>query len=133
MNSSVMSLDHEPVAGLSKKVIGFAIEVHRHLGPGLLESSYEDGLCWELSNAGISFRRQVGVPVRYKGTSLGTCYRPDLIVDESLIVEVKAIEKLIAVHDAQLLTYLRHTGIRLGLLFNFNAVVLKDGMKRIVL
>jgi GxxExxY protein len=118
---------------LTQDVIGAAIEVHRILGPGLLESAYEHALCHELSLRAIGFRRQVDVPVVYKGLSLGSALRMDLLVDERLVLEVKAIERTLAVHESQLLTYLRLSGYRVGLLINFNVPVLKAGILRKVL
>jgi len=117
---------------LSEKVIGFAIEVHRHLGPGLMESAYEACLCYELSVAGIPFERQLPLPVRYKEVHLDCGYRMDIVVDKRLVIELKTVEKLLPIHDAQLLTYLKLSGIRVGLLLNFNEAVLRDGIKRIV-
>ncbi|MCC6152035.1 MAG: GxxExxY protein [Planctomycetes bacterium] len=116
---------------LSKKVIGFLIEIHRALGPGLLESAYEECLCFELAHAGIPFKKQVSLPVQYKGVRLDCGYRIDIMVDDCLILELKAVEKLMPIHEAQLLTYLRLSGKRLGLLVNFNVPVVKDGIKRI--
>ena len=110
-----------------------AIEVHRHLGPGLLESAYEDCLCHELSLAGIPHARQVALPVRYKGLDIGTAYRLDVLVAQTLIIEIKSVERLMPVHDAQLLTYLRLGGLRTGLLLNFNHAVLKDGIRRLTI
>jgi GxxExxY protein len=118
---------------LSGAVIGLAIEVHRALGPGLLESAYEECLCFELQQARIPFRRQVPLPVTYKAVRLDCGYRLDLLVEERLVVELKTVERLMPVHDAQLLSYLRLGGYRAGLLLNFNVSVLKDGLKRIVL
>ncbi|MGE0423254.1 MAG: GxxExxY protein [Reyranellaceae bacterium] len=118
---------------LSGAVIGLAIEVHRALGPGLLESAYEECLCFELQQAGIPFRRQVPLPVTYKAVKLDCGYRLDLLVEERLVVELKTVERLMPVHDAQLLSYLRLGGYRAGLLLNFNVPVLKDGLRRIVL
>ena len=118
---------------LSEAVIGRAIEVHRQLGPGLLESTYEECLCLELREHGFPVRRQVNVPIMYKGKAIAAIYRLDLVVAEGIVVEVKAVEKLVPVHEAQLLTYLKHTGIRTGLLFNFNVPVLRDGIKRLSL
>ncbi len=118
---------------LSHKVIGLAIEVHRGLGPGLLESAYEECLCYELKINDISFRRQVPLPVVYKSVKLDCGYRMDIVVDDKLIVELKAVEKLLPVHEAQLLTYLKLSGRRTGLLMNFNTPVLKDGIRRLVL
>jgi hypothetical protein len=128
-----MTLTNEGSEKLSNTIIRLAIEVHKHLGPGLLESSYEQCLAWELQEAGILYRRQPLVPIQYKGHELIDAYRPDLIVSEALIVEIKCVEKLIGVHRAQLATYMKHIGIRVGLLFNFNTAVLKDGIKRVVM
>ena len=117
---------------LTDAIIGAAIEVHRHLGPGLLESAYEQCLCYELSRLGLSFARQVAVPVEYKGLKLDCSYRLDLLVEDSVIVEVKALEQVLAVHPAQLLTYLKATGKPVGLLINFNVPILANGVKRMV-
>jgi len=117
---------------LSGKVIGAAIEVHRALGPGLLESAYEECLCHELSLIEISFERQKEVPVTYKGVRLDCGYRIDILVAGRLILELKACERLEPIHEAQLLTYLKLTGLTHGLLINFNTPLLKDGIKRIV-
>jgi GxxExxY protein len=114
-------------------VIGLAIEVHRALGPGLLESAYEECLCFELRQAGIAFRRQVALPVVYKEVRLDIGYRIDIVIEEQLIVELKTVEKLAPIHEAQLLTYLRLSGLKIGLLLNFNTSVLKNGIKRMVL
>ena len=118
---------------LTYEMIGSAIEVHKSLGPGLLESTYRECLCRELSLRGISFRRECGVPLRYKGIRLDCGYRVDLLVADLVVVEIKAIEALAPVHDAQLLTYLRVGGWKLGLLINFNVAVLKDGIRRRIL
>ena len=118
---------------ISRKVIGLAIEVHRALGPGLLESAYEECLCHELSQNNLVYRRQVPVPVIYKGLKLDCGYRLDVVADQSLIIEIKAVERLLPIHDAQIMTYLKLTGIHAGLLLNFHSVVLRDGIKRIVL
>ena len=115
---------------LTQAIIGAAIEVHRHLGPGLLESTYEQCLCLELRDAGLTFARQVLVPINYKGNSIAAVYRPDLVVEGKVMVEIKAVDKLAAVHGAQLLTYMKHTDIPTGLLFNFNSPVLKSELKR---
>jgi GxxExxY protein len=119
-------------AELSEQIIGCAIEVHRHLGPGLLESIYESALCFELAAAGLSFKRQIGIPLRYKGHLLSE-HRPDLVVDGSVIVEIKAIERFDRIHVAQMLTYLRVTGLRVGLVLNFNTAMLTSGIRRVVL
>src|SRR5690348_5008258 len=118
---------------LTERIIGFAIEVHRQLGPGLLESAYEECLCFELQQGGLSFRRQVPLPVTYKAVRLDCGYRLDVVVDETVILELKTVERLIPIHDAQMLTYLKLSGIRTGLLLNFNSPTLKDGLRRFVL
>ena len=117
---------------LSKLIIGAAIEVHRHLGPGLLESAYQACMCHELSNLGIPFQPQLPLPVTYKRLSLDAGYKLDIVVDELVIVELKAVEELHPIHQAQLMTYLRLSGIWLGLLINFNVPVLRNGIKRLV-
>ena len=117
---------------ITEKIIGAAIEVHRVIGPGLLESSYEACLCRELEMQGLRFARQVLLPVRYKDIDLDCGYRMDLVVEESVIVEIKAVEGILPIHEAQLLTYLRLTGQRVGLLINFNVPVLKQGVRRLV-
>ena len=117
---------------LTEKIIGFGIDVHRALGPGLLESAYEECICFELSHAGISFTRQTHLPVTYKNVKLDCGYRMDIVVERSVIVEVKTVERLIGIHDAQLLSYLRMSDLRVGLLMNFHVPVLKNGLKRIV-
>ena len=118
---------------LSKQVIGCAIEVHRELGPGLLESTYEKCLAHELNAHSIKCATQTPLPVEYKGISLDCGYRVDLIVEGSLIVELKSVDALQRIHEAQLLTYMKLAHIRTGLLINFNTRVLKDGIKRFVL
>jgi GxxExxY protein len=114
-------------------VIGAAIEVHRHPGPGLLESAYEECLCHELHLRGLDFRRQLDLPVLYKGISLDCGYKIDLIVQDEVILELKSIEKLLAVHQAQLLTYMKLANKRVGLLINFNVPLLTQGIIRRVL
>ena len=118
---------------LTDQIIGVAIEVHRHLGPGLLESAYEECLCYELTQSAIPFKRQVPLPVVYKSVRLDCGYRIDVLIDDRLILELKAIERLMPIHDAQVLTYMRLSGIRTGLLLNFNIPVLKDGIRRLML
>lgn len=118
---------------LTSRVIGLAMEVHRALGPGLLESAYEECLCFELTSHGIPFNRQVPLPVIYKAVRLDCAYRMDLVVQDMLVVELKTIERILPVHEAQLLTYLRLSGITTGLILNFHMPVLKDGIKRLVL
>ena len=118
---------------LTRKIIGAAIEVHRVLGPGLLESIYEDCLCHELTLQGISFERQKPVDVNYKGMEIESGYKMDLIVDGKVVVELKAVQEIHPLFEAQLLTYMKLTGCKVGLLINFNVPVLKDGVKRMVL
>jgi len=118
---------------LTNRVIGHAIEVHRTLGPDLLESVYEECLCYELKSHSIPFQRQVQLPVMYKSVRMELAYRIDILVAEMLIIEVKAVEQILRIHEAQLLTYLRLTSVTTGLILNFYAPVLKDGIKRMVL
>jgi GxxExxY protein len=120
-------------ADLTERIIGCAIEVHRALGPGLLESAYESCLCHELTLSSIPFVRQLELPVEYRGVRVDAGFRIDLLVDDSVVVELKAIEQLTPLHEAQLLTYLRLSGKRVGLLINFNVPLLKAGIKRRVL
>lgn len=117
---------------ISKKIIGAAIEVHKQLGPGLLESSYEVCLAYELKQQGLKVRTQVALPVIYKEVRLKAGYRIDILVEEKVIVELKAVDMLINIHTAQLLTYLRLKDLKLGLLINFNSVKVIDGVKRII-
>jgi GxxExxY protein len=118
---------------LSERVIGLAIDVHRQLGPGLLESAYEECLCFELAQDGVAHSRQVPLPVVYKEVRVDCGYRMDVVVDRQLIVEVKAVERLLPIHSAQMLTYLKLSGYKIGLLMNFNTLQLKDGLRRFVL
>ena len=118
---------------ISKNVIGAAIEVHKSLGPGLLESVYEECLCRELELRDIKFVRQYAIPVKYKGLELDCSYRLDLLVDNKVVIELKSIEKLLPIHDAQLLSYLKLTDCKVGLLINYNVPVLKQGIRRKVL
>lgn len=117
---------------ITEKVIGFCIEIHKQLGPGLLESAYEACLCLMLDKANMTFRRQVRLPVEFEGIRVDTGYRLDLLVEELVVVELKAVEKLLPVHDAQLLTYLKLAGMPAGLLINFNVALLKQGIRRMV-
>jgi len=117
---------------ITEEIIRCAIEVHRELGPGLLESVYESALCMELHAAGIATKRQIGIPLYYKGALLSE-HRPDLIVGERVVVEVKSIERFDPVHIAQLLTYLRITGLKVGLLLNFNSAFIRQGIRRVML
>lgn len=114
-------------------IIGAAMEVHRTLGPGLLESAYHECLCRELSVRGIPFERERALPVEYKGIRLECGYRLDLLVSGAVVIEIKSVEGLAPVHEPQLLTYLRLGGWRIGLLVNFNVAVLKDGIRRKVI
>ncbi|MFH1147051.1 MAG: GxxExxY protein [Pseudomonadota bacterium] len=118
---------------LSGKIIGCALEVHKNLGPGLLESAYEQCLAYELSLAHIPFKLQYPVSVEYKTIKLDCGYRMDLFVDDKVIVELKSIENILPIHQAQLLTYMKLAGISIGLLINFNARLLRHGIKRMVL
>ena len=118
---------------LSHRVIGCAIEVHRALGPGLLESTYEQCLAHELRLNGISFQLQHPQPVEYRGIRLDCGYRIDILIEDELIIELKSVEEIKGIHEAQLLTYMKLAGIKTGLLINFNVVKLKDGIKRYVL
>jgi GxxExxY protein len=117
---------------ITEKVIGCAIEVHKALGPGLLESAYEECLCYELSQNGFSFERQVDLPVIYKNVRLDCGYRMDLVVENLIIVEIKAIEQILKIHEVQLLSYLRLHKKNVGLLLNFHVPILKSGIRRIV-
>jgi len=118
---------------LTREIIGAAIEVHCALGPGLLESAYEECMCRELSLRKIPFQRQVPLPLEYKGIRLDCGYQLDLLVAELVVVELKSVEALAPIHEAQLLTYLKLGGWNLGLLINFNVPLLRDGVKRVVL
>ena len=117
---------------LTEQIIGLAIEVHRQLGPGLLESAYEECLCFELKQEGLPFRRQVALPVVYKSVRLDCGYRLDIVVQDQVILEIKTVERLLPVHEAQMLTYMKLSGIRTGLLLNFNSAVLRDGIRRLM-
>ena len=123
-------MEKDPLTDL---VLKCAIEVHRHLGPGLLESAYEECLCFEFRNNGLNYERQKALPVCYKDITLDCGYRIDLVVETKLILELKTVEKLLPIHEAQLLTYLKLSGLQIGLLLNFNTPVLRDGIKRLVL
>ena len=130
MNGSDIETHKDP---LTRKVIGLAIEVHRRLGPGLLESAYEECLCWEMKQADLNVQRQVALPITYKDVKLDAGYRLDILVEGRLVLEVKAVQELLPIHEAQLLTYLKLSGMRVGLLLNFNVTVLKSGIKRLVI
>ena len=116
----------------SRLIIGAAIEVHRNLGPGLLEGAYELALCHELKIQGLKGSRQVKLPSTYKGIDLGESYRIDLLVEDAVIVEIKAVDRIAPIHEVQLLTYLRFSNKRLGLLLNFNVAVMRNGVRRVV-
>jgi len=122
----------ERLNAITEKVIGCAIEVHKGLGPGLLESAYEKCLCYELSQTGLQFERQVPLPIVYKGVNLDCGYKLDIIVEDMVILELKAVERIIAIHEAQLLSYLKMLDKRIGLILNFHTPVMKSGIKRIV-
>lgn len=117
---------------ISRSIIGAAIEVHKALGPGLLESAYESCLAFELAERGHSVERQKAVPISYKSVQVEAGFRLDLLVDEEIIVELKAVESILPLHKAQLMTYLKLTGLRVGLLMNFNVSVLRQGLQRVV-
>ncbi len=122
----------QDINSLTERIIGCAIEVHRELGPGLLESTYEEALCIELDIAGLRYGRQVAFPVLYKGKNLGE-YRLDLIVEDTVIVEIKCVERHAPVFEAQVLTYLKATHKKVGLLINFNNRLLHDGVTRFII
>ena len=128
-----MGLIQHPTNSVSEKAIGAAIEVHRHLGPGLLESSYHTCLCRELELRNIAYHTQVALPLEYKGVELARVYVIDLLIEDSLIVEIKSVEKLLPIHLAQLMTYMRLQGVSSGLLMNFNVAILPQGIRRILL
>jgi GxxExxY protein len=116
----------------TEAIIGAAIEVHRHLGPGLLESTYEECLCEELSLRKVPFKRQIPLPVIYKSKKLDIGYRIDLLVNDEVVVELKTIESILPIHEAQTLTYMKLGGWQVGLILNFNVTILKNGIKRLV-
>lgn len=130
------SLEHEPipahVEAIAAQVVDAALKVHRALGPGPLESAYETCLCHEISKRGLVFEQQRAWPITYGGIDLDSGFRLDLLVEKQVVVELKAVDRLIPLYQAQLLTYLKLTGLRLGLLINFNAPRLKDGITRLV-
>jgi GxxExxY protein len=126
-------MDMNELNKITERIIGAGIEVHKALGPGLLESAYEECLCRELTLREIAFERQKPLPVAYKGIKLDCGYRLDLLVENAVVVEIKAVECVQPIHEAQLLTYLKLGGWKLGLLINFNVPVLKDGVRRRIL
>jgi GxxExxY protein len=118
---------------ITEEIIGAAIEVHKALGPGLLESAYEECLCRELALRGIAYKRQVGLPVTYKGVDLDCGYRLDILVENLVVIEIKTVDDVLPIHEAQLLTYLKLGGWQVGLIINFNVPLLKQGIYRRVL
>ncbi len=118
---------------LTGRIIQAAMEVHRHLGPGLLESAYEKCLCRELGLQDIEHKSQLALPVSYKGEQLDCGYRIDLLVEDTVIIELKAVEKILPIHEAQLLTYMKLTTKQIGLILNFHSQLLKDGIKRMII
>jgi GxxExxY protein len=127
-----VSAERQKADELSREIIGAAIEVHKHLGPGLFESAYEECLCYELGLRGIKFKRQVPLPLNYKGMKLECGYRLDLLVEDLVVVELKAVEAFDPIHDAQMITYLKLRNAWLGMIINFNVKKLKDGVRRLV-
>lgn len=123
----------EVMSDLTHRVIGAAITVHKHLGPGLLESAYEECLAYELQWNGIAYDRQVPLPLEYRGHQLACGYQMDLVVEGQLIIELKSVSELLPIHEAQVLTYLRLSGHPLALLLNFNTILLKHGLRRFAL
>jgi len=125
--------DHMEFEPLSNKTIGLALQVHRELGPGLLESAYQACLAYELRAAQIPFEAEAPLPVRYKGLALDCAYRADFIINRTLVLELKSVEQLLPIHQAQLLTYLKLANVKTGLLINFNVPLLRQGIQRLVL
>ncbi len=132
MNHKDTETQRNELNDLSHRVLGLCLEVHRELGPGLLESAYEEALAYEFTQAGLAFERQRDMPLLYKGIKLNCGYRLDFVVEGKLILELKAVTELLPIHHAQLLTYLKLEQRSLGLLINFNVPVLKDGIRRVV-
>ena len=129
---NIESLQYEE-QDLSYRIIGAAIEVHKSLGPGLLESAYESCLSYEFADRGLKFQKQPSLSVEYKGKLIDCGYRLDFLIEDSVILEIKSVEKIIQVHEAQLLTYLKLSHRRIGILINFNVNILKDGVRRFIL
>jgi len=127
-----MALDPCQTHELTRAVIGAAIEVHRHLGPGLLESAYQRCLAREMWLRGLNFREQVSLPLVFKGLALPSSFRVDFLVEDLLIVEVKSVEGVLPIHEAQVITYLRLTNLRTALLINFNVTLLRSGLRRLL-
>lgn len=129
-NKKVKSMDQAPeLKEITGRIIGCAIEVHKALGPGLLESAYQQCLCHELTSQGIPFEKEKPLPVIYKGCKLDCGYRMDILVNQEIVLELKSIDKILPIHEAQLLSYLKLAGLRQGLLINFNSILLIDGIK----
>lgn len=126
-------MDIEEINILTNTIIGLAIEVHRNLGPGLLESVYQQCLAHELRVHNIQYELEPPLPVMYKGMTIECGLRPDIVVEKNIIIELKAVDKILSIHQAQLMTYLKITGMKLGLLINFNTELLRNGIKRIIL
>ena len=125
--------DDYPLKDLTQQIIGAAIEVHRHLGPGLLESAYEHCLAYELEKLGLHVEQQKPVPLVYKDITIEQGYRMDLLVEDQVVIELKTVERFTDVHEAQILTYLKLSGCKVGLLINFNVKLLKNGIRRFVM
>jgi GxxExxY protein len=123
---------HEPAPPLTNRIIGLAIKVHRKLGPGLLEAAYNHCLCWELEHAGLEFEREVPLPLVYEDIQLNQAYFADIIVAQTVLLELKSVEHILPIHEAQARTYLRLSGCQVALLMNFNAVLLKDDLHRFI-
>jgi GxxExxY protein len=117
---------------LTRRIIGLGIKVHRKLGPGLLESVYNQCLCWELRHEGLEFKREVPLPIICEDLRLERAYQADIVVEQTVLLELKSIEHILPIHEAQTLTYLRLSGCQIGLLMNFNSVMLKDGLRRFI-
>jgi GxxExxY protein len=124
---------HEEIEAAARSIVDAGLKVHRALGPGLLESAYEHCLAYELHQRGLRLTRQAALPITYDGTKLDVGYRLDLLVEESIVIEIKSVDALMPIHEAQLMTYLRLSGCRLGFLINFNVVLFKQGLRRFVL
>jgi D-glycero-D-manno-heptose 1,7-bisphosphate phosphatase len=127
------SVEMVEIDRLSNKIIGLAIETHRQLGPGLLESAYQQSLAYELSKSDIPFELEKRIPAMYKSVNIDCAYRADMIVDDKILLELKSVDRLLPVHEAQVLAYLKLSGLRLGMLINFNVTLLKRGIRRIIL
>jgi GxxExxY protein len=125
-------MTREPGGALTEQIIGLAIKVHRAVGPGLLESVYNRCLCWELDRVGLEFRREVPLSIVYESERFPAGYFADMIVERTALLELKSVERLMPIHEAQTLTYLRLSGCQIALLMNFNSVLLRDGLRRFI-